>query len=58
MAIIRILKDRTGRRIGQLEGKWVKNRQGVILGWFDGSYTYDRRGYRIGAGDLRTSLLP
>ena len=59
--MIQILKDATGRKIGEIRSFGTRqelfNDKGQKLGWFDGVNTFDVRGRRIGSGNLLTTLL-
>ena len=56
-----VLKDRTGRKLGEIRSEGTRevicDRMGRKLGYYDGKYTYDRMGRKVGQGNLLTSLL-
>lgn len=56
-----ILRDRSGRRIGEIQDqgtkKIIRDASGHKLGEFDGKFTRDASGRKVGEGNLLTSLL-
>lgn len=56
-----VLKDRSGRKIGEIETignkQVLRDARGYRLGEFDGRVTRDARGCRVGEGNLLTTLL-
>lgn len=56
-----ILKDRLGYKIGTIRTEGSKlvlyDALNYLLGYFDGKCTYDNHGYKIGEGNLLTTLL-
>lgn len=58
---IQVLKDRVGRKIGEIRTNGsrqeIYDKAGRKLGYFDGKYTYDRGGRKVGEGNLLATLL-
>lgn len=56
-----ILRDRSGRKIGEIQDqgtkKIIRDASGRKLGEFDGRVTKDGSGRKIGEGNLLTTLL-